>query len=137
MEILVLLFCIKTFFKRLLWSPQHPEALERTPNRAWERKLGSCIPHLCLFKCLWNVGDLGRHGGGRAGDALGPIRDVGMRGGAGPLVRGLRGWGEEGVLWHLQLVAGGVVHRGGGVTVLGRRGQELGSGHGWDHGGWQ
>lgn len=32
----------------------------------------------CLLEGLRNVGYLGLHAGGRAGDALGPIGDVGM-----------------------------------------------------------
>lgn len=86
-------------------------------RRAWERKPGSRGAR-CLLEGLRNAGDLGLHAGGRAGDALGPVGDVGMWGRAGPLVRGLGGRGEEGVLRHLQLVAGGVVHRRGGVAVL-------------------
>lgn len=60
MEILVLLFCIKTyFFKRLLWSPQHPGALERTPNRAWERKAGVLHPTSVYLNAsgMWVIWD--------------------------------------------------------------------------------
>lgn len=62
---------------------------------------------------IWNVPDLRLHASGGTGDALGPVRHVGVRGGAGPLVRGAGGRGEEGVVWDLELVVGRVALHGG------------------------
>lgn len=80
------------------------------------------------FELFRYVCDLGLHAGRGTRDPLGPVGHVGVRRGAGPLVGGARGGGQKGVVGHLDLVVGGVVH-GAGVAVLGGRGEELGAGH--------
>lgn len=45
---------------------------------AGRQGLGKEVRAACLLEGLRDVGDLGRHAGGRAGDALGPVGDVGV-----------------------------------------------------------
>lgn len=128
-------FCIKTYFKKKDPLIKASSVLLNN-KKAAVSQAAVPEPHWVSLEGLGDVSHLRLHAGGGAGDALGPVGHVGVGRGARPLVWRLRRGSEEGVVGHLELVAGGVVQRGG-IAVLGRGGQELRGGHGLRKGGRQ